>query len=69
VKLEETAALMFLLCLLLLVVSVFSIRVWDSVVRPIVELTGALVYAVRYPVLFAGMLWALFAFGRRLRRL
>jgi hypothetical protein len=67
VKLEEVAALMFLLCLLVAAVSIFSIRFWDGIVQPVIELTGATVYTLRYPVLFAAALWGSFALFRRQR--
>lgn len=67
--LREFALILAILFFVIALASVFSAGFWPNVVRPFVEMTGAIFFTFRYPLfLLAGLCLALL-FIRGIRRL
>jgi hypothetical protein len=67
-RLEETAAVLFGLATLVAFGTFFATAYWDALVTPAIELTGAAVFAARYPITLGVALIVAAALVRRLRR-
>ena len=68
-RLEETAAVLFGLAALVAFGVFFAIAYWDVLVTPAIELTGAAVFAARYPITLGVVLLIMAGLIRRLRRM
>jgi hypothetical protein len=68
-RLEETAAVLFGLAVIVAFGTFFATAYWDALVTPAIELTGAAVFAARYPITLGAALVATAALVRHLRRL
>lgn len=59
VRPESVAGNLFLMTVILFVGSVFALSYWDSIVEPVINITGAMLYSLSLPALF-GILGILF---------
>ena len=68
-RLEETAAVLFGLSAIVAFGAFFATTYWDALVTPAIELTGAAVFAARYPITLGVVLLIMAGLVRRLRRM
>lgn len=57
----------FMLCLIVLALSIFSVRFWNTLVKPVLEITGAWIYSARFPVLILILIGGSLLLARQFR--
>lgn len=52
-RLEEAASIFIALALFTLIVAALGLTYWDSLLRPVIELTGAIIFSLSHPFIAA----------------